>query len=479
MCGLFGFIGNTTTNIDLQTLITLGIDNDIRGGDSCGLFIDGKVEYGIKEKKYFNNFYYESKLLKENKKAKIILGHCRKASVGVINEKTAQPIVIKNKETNEVDFVLIHNGTIINYIELAKKYLNTDEWSEEDTDSQIMAKIIYYHGTDVFKEYIGAGAFVYVDYRTPNRKPQVFMFHGKSKLYSYEKSELVEERPLYCIITKDGLWFSSIPTYLYVKNFCTKKEVKIYNLSYNCVINYDVNEKKLFILDKCEEREKLHQKDAMYGNGEKYYHPNSIYNYYEDYYGTMYYNSSNKSNTSNTQTELFSNQEIEIKNFKYYYNNKLADGLMYATPNGKVTLLDKTDVQTKKPFWFFGGILIYGKKVYEALCTVCDSYLQLSSHAALVSEWPELVYQFSSLPIENLNDLTYYYVYNTECILADGKYVPLLQKRPICYCFKNGTCYNSKFTSESKMNYQSFFHIVNKYDKMESEDIIQSIIQNL
>jgi hypothetical protein len=52
----------------------------------------------------------------------VALGHCRKASVGKVSIETAQPVVIEN-ENGDVDYVLIHNGTIYNYRELAQKYI--------------------------------------------------------------------------------------------------------------------------------------------------------------------------------------------------------------------------------------------------------------------------------------------------------------------------------------------------------------------
>ena len=41
MCGLFGLVGKHSRSFDYSTFCTLGIANDSRGGDSCGIFIDG------------------------------------------------------------------------------------------------------------------------------------------------------------------------------------------------------------------------------------------------------------------------------------------------------------------------------------------------------------------------------------------------------------------------------------------------------
>lgn len=212
MCGIFGLINRRPRKFDYQTFCTLGVVNDSRGGDSCGVFIDGKVEYGVNKEKLFSDFFYGSKLIKEKKDSdvSIVLGHCRKASVGVISEKTAQPVVLKDKEGN-IRFVMVHNGTVYNYQELAKKYLGNVDITGL-TDSQVMARIFYYKGYDVLSEYIGGSVFVITDYRQP--EPQTLMFKGASKLNSYSKG-LTEERPLFLTIHEGNVVFSSIEIFLY------------------------------------------------------------------------------------------------------------------------------------------------------------------------------------------------------------------------------------------------------------------------
>lgn len=209
MCGLFGFIGKEKTEFNKLLLCNLGIHNDTRGGDSCGLFIDGDVEYGVDDKKKFDSFYKTSKLFNKTKKAQIIIGHDRKTSVGVTSLENAQPVVITN-DNDEVDFVLIHNGTISNYEDLRDKYLTN---AEGYTDSQVMAYIIYFWGYDVLSEYIGTGAFVTVDYRqNKERKPVVHIFKGASK--KYKTSNTDEERPLFLLKDTNGYWFSSLKEHL-------------------------------------------------------------------------------------------------------------------------------------------------------------------------------------------------------------------------------------------------------------------------
>lgn len=208
MCGIFGMISKKTKPFNKRAFCTMGVRNDTRGGDSCGVFIDGNVEYGVDQKKLFLNFFRESALLANTKECQIALGHCRKASVGKVSVETAQPVVLYN-EQGKVDYVLIHNGTIYNYKELAEKYIpevNIDGL----TDSQVMARIFYHAGYASLDEYNGGAVFVIYDYRI-NKS---FIFKGESKKNTHSK-EAEEERPLFYCWHNGRFVFSSILETLY------------------------------------------------------------------------------------------------------------------------------------------------------------------------------------------------------------------------------------------------------------------------
>ena len=68
MCGLFGIISRKKKAFDYSTFSVLGVNNDSRGGDSCGIFIDGEYEYGVRDNKLFQDFFTESKILKKKKR---------------------------------------------------------------------------------------------------------------------------------------------------------------------------------------------------------------------------------------------------------------------------------------------------------------------------------------------------------------------------------------------------------------------------
>lgn len=226
MCGIAGIINKTPRTFDYSAFCTLGIANDSRGGDSCGVFIDGKYEYGVDSRKYFQNYFPDSDLLYDTKKSSVALLHCRKASVGNISEATAQPVVITD-DLGKVEYVLLHNGTIHNYKSLAEKYIpNVDITGM--TDSQVMARIFYYKGYDCLDEYNGGAVFAIVDYR--GYAPEVLLYKGASKKTKYSK-DAEEERPLYYCIDKSKreLIFSSIGIYL----LALRKELTAYSMKPN------------------------------------------------------------------------------------------------------------------------------------------------------------------------------------------------------------------------------------------------------
>ena len=234
MCGIFGTISRKAKPFNKRAFCTMGVRNDSRGGDSCGVFIDGFAEYGVDKQKLFIDFFRDSFLIERTTECKVALGHCRKASVGKVSLETAQPVVLKN-EQGEVDYVLIHNGTVYNYQELAKKYIPEIDITGL-TDSQVMARIFYHAGYDALDEYQGGAVFVIHDYRI-NR---TLVFKGSSKKYQYSK-EAEEERPLYYCWHNGRFCFSSIFETLYAFYY----EETIYTLAPNKLLSIRDNKLKL------------------------------------------------------------------------------------------------------------------------------------------------------------------------------------------------------------------------------------------
>lgn len=341
MCGIWGIVNTRPRKFDYSTFCTLGIANDSRGGDSCGYFIDGHYEYGVgKDNKYFQCFFPDNNFLSELKESTIAFGHCRKASIGKIDKTTAQPVVLTN-DNGEIDYVLMHNGTINNYEELAKKYIPEID-IKDMTDSQVMARIFYYKGYDVLSEYIGGAVFAIIDYRE-NKIPKVLLFKGASVKTKYETKE-TEERPLYFCIDKENkeLVFSSIASYL----MALRPEQITFDLTPNHLFKF-VNGELLPI-------KKISRKSA--------YQNERIYN---KSYNAWFYN------------DCFDIDDFSYDNFislnqvnnTYSGKGKLLSGKYIISDFGK--MLDKPcKTSTCKVIYFWNGVALRNQSCFQFLCSL-------------------------------------------------------------------------------------------------------------
>lgn len=335
MCGIFAQINKKKQGkFNFPAFATLGVANDFRGGDSCGIFIDGKVEYGVDNQKLFAEFMKTSNLLNNTTKCHIALGHCRKASVGTISLETAQPVIIK--ENDEIKFVVIHNGTIYNYEALAKKYI-PDINIKGMTDSQVMTQIFYHAGYDCLSEYNGGAVFVIVDYRTP--EPTVLCFKGKSKQY-YTSSVAVDERPFYFVVTHGSLYISSL--YHWLVPFADGATV--YTITENHLIQ--INDKlELQILKEIDRSQCIQSK--MYQS----YTPAKSYNYGKQEYVPL-------NSAKNYLGEFISVNQASI----YKCKDTALHGSHYIQPNGKIGYGNEA---TYLHFW--NGILLKNYQCYQFL----------------------------------------------------------------------------------------------------------------
>ena len=230
MCGLFGYIGKDNKRFSWDKFNLLGLFNDSRGGDSCGRYLLGQVTYGVEKRKLYRDLVLSLVNDYVTKENGVVLGHCRKATVGAHTEKNAQPVVLLDEENKgntdiEEDFVMIHNGTLINHEELADKY-GIKEF-KDDTDSKILAKLIKKEGFKVLTEYIGAAAIVVFDIREWKRTGDqvVYIFRRKSKNYA-TSANAEDERPLYLYEIDTNYWyFSSLEESLvFIDGYKDKKD---------------------------------------------------------------------------------------------------------------------------------------------------------------------------------------------------------------------------------------------------------------
>lgn len=334
MCGLAGIISKEPTDFNVNHFNILGTLNDERGGDSCGIYIDGLLKYGIHEKALFRKFTRD---VEYPTKASIALLHCRKASPGmIVNEQQAQPIVFS--KDNKVEFVLMHNGTIENARILATQYC-----PEFDTlgksDSQIMAYIMYTKGYEVLSEYRGTAVFIIVDYR--QEEPTVMLFKGSS---IYNEASCKSERPLYCTWDNGKFYFSSI----YESIYCINKDLEIYT----------VPENELVVVD--DENLLLHTRVNR--------------------------NKLTREVKHHTPARTFVNNTVSYDPVHHIYTigDAPADGEYNVYPSGYISA---TAYQPNDKYYFFAGRLLYNKECYELLESLTDLFPSIN----IPLETPELI----------------------------------------------------------------------------------------
>lgn len=330
MCGLAGIISTKKTAFNVNHFNILGTLNDERGGDSCGIFIDGREKYGIGEESLFRNLTVD---LDYPKSASIALLHCRKASPGYpVNLAQAQPVIIRRN--NRIEFVLMHNGTISNIRVLSSKYLpKMDTWNM--SDSQILAKIIYEHGYDVLREYTGCAVLIMVDYRPAI--PKVLIFKGSS---CYNESKANSERPLVYMVNDGKFYFSS----MYHSLYCINHKRTIYNFPVNQLCQ--IKDNKVYIVQDID-RTKL--KKAEYP---------VVSNY----------------STGSTQEYVTDNLYYNRLTGTYMLNGAPAHGIYEAYPSGYLIRNTYGSTSYKHSFYFFCGRLLYNKESFDFLKNIDDLF---------------------------------------------------------------------------------------------------------
>ena len=331
MCGIAGIVTKTPRAFDYSGFCTLGIVNDSRGGDSCGIFIDGKYEYGVDKNKLFSSYFVNSDLLDSIQRSSVAFVHCRKASMGGVSEATAQPVIITEKDS--VKFVVIHNGTIYNYKELAEKYI-PDVDITGMTDSQVMARIFYYSGYDVLNEYNGGSAFAIADYR--GASPKILLFKGASKKNRWS-SDIEVERPLFYCIDKNKreLVFSSIWPCI----AAIRRNIDVYCVMENTLVEF--NGKALAPVKYYSRANCVQSKDSLY-------------------------ESSKVSSLWDDNIIVSNYLKADLEKNVYSYNEKKVHGRLYVNKWGRVES-KPTKASKAEEMYFYDGVALKSIQCYRFL----------------------------------------------------------------------------------------------------------------
>jgi hypothetical protein len=374
-CGLFGWVGKNPSTFSRHAFTILGIGNDSRGGDSCGVYSNHGVIYGTGYTRDFPTFIKKIGKIKAGKDC-VVLGHTRKASIGHTGASNAQPVVLKDENSN-LGFVMTHNGTLINHKELAKKYkLSTKNLR---TDSHVLAALIYdtEAGPDILAEYNGAAAVVY---HLPGTN-KIYIFKGKSKSSS-NYNTTTEERPLYGYQeSPHSFYYSSVKGPL---ELIAKSEKDIFDIECNTLYEVEAGVlKKIREID----RSKMYQRyvapvsNVHYpkgGYGSRYAGYNDDDYDYSGTYGGVRHNS-----VAHGQTKWLSPPEAIGKEALIHLGSTmitLTRGRYHLGENlvhGKVTINDIGLVRNHKEtseklftLYFWEGVLLNGEDAFEEIKTI-------------------------------------------------------------------------------------------------------------
>lgn len=418
-CGIFG--ANLKPGANKKSALAkfkiLGLYNISRGRDSSGVFINGEIKKNTKE---FDNFIEEETLI-PNFKGNSILGHNRAGSAGY--KKTvdeAHPFLINES------LIFTHNGTIRNVANLCKKY----ELKENDfnVDSKVLGTLLFTEGTDILSVYKGAAALAYTYLHEPDT---LYLFHGKTR--EFKNGILQEERPLYCLETKDGVFYSSLEDSLKaIREFDTDE---IYNLEYNTVFKIRNGE---FLMD---EAVKIDREDANVS----FYYVEPEYDYtgfgHNVVHNSHSRHSSNFHNKHNLNSSIKDSYDLKLitkesypirfveaaKNdfkigsnkFIYFHFGRyweaprtLLNGPLYVKKGG---IISSYQDKASELMFFFKGVLLKDRTAYNEL--------EFLSKQIGSSNWvirPELhnfalemskysAYPVTSLPSEYNNTMSEYY----------------------------------------------------------------------
>lgn len=486
MCGLIGWVGNDPTKFNFSKLHTLGVLNETRGRHSCGISFDNEIWTGVYQEKLWRDFAPAIKDVLEEYPLinPIVVGHTRWASVGGNHGKdNAHPFGYGDNKDGGYETVGVHNGTILEYEKLAKKFgiqttVGRKKNKRNKIDSEILLEIIHKYGTDVLNEYNGGAALLWYHSEEPN---VLYAYHGKSKTYKSSYTD-TEERPLFWLLEEEGsLYISSLEDSLVAINDTGGEIDKFeYNTLYK-IKNGDIKNAELIEID----RSNCFQKGAIVHNSGNNWRNNWNGHYWE----ADNHLASNKDN-KNPEKKKEEEKEVEIidlskeklkgkfSEFKhevyynrtrYWKNEKIITGVFAPMKHDPMCYLGDTAKTAKENYLQFSDINKYSEEpllffFYRgiALETELDYNIATDKNKNILNI--QRLSHMSKYPIIELWSKDSKVFYNGQP--ATDFVLPFLSKK--LYTFADGKCISSEIIPEES-SFEKYRNAINESDLVANE----------
>lgn len=256
MCGIFGYIGEQ--NCNLSSIKILGLFNITRGKDSAGLYYGGNY----KKVASFNTGTFDKLLIEKDisfngdEKNNAVLGHTRNSSSGLVNIDNAHPFQY-TLEKSKKNIYFAHNGTLRSWKKDMKKYIDVNNI---DVDSNALGLLMANGHYEYLSDYEGAATFMM--YREDSNN--MIIWKGES-IYGFGKNaDSRIDRPMFCLKTKNGFYFSSIEDSL---KAIQEKDDKFINLKSNTLYSFSETD---YVIIKSFKRSHDNTNYVNYGNNYGY-----------------------------------------------------------------------------------------------------------------------------------------------------------------------------------------------------------------
>jgi len=147
MCGIVGYLGTSDV---LSTIISLLVEVQHRGQEAAGIALISKEGYikTVKSRGYVLDVFNENSIKILNTVDNVIggIGHVRYSTTGAYLDYQAQPITVGN---DSYRIAIAFNGTIANYVELAKEFKVDHSYGDAFLLAEVIYKLALEYGEDV------------------------------------------------------------------------------------------------------------------------------------------------------------------------------------------------------------------------------------------------------------------------------------------------------------------------------------------